>query len=318
MKQAMGIFSWLALLAGQADAPVGETPSASAVAGDQPAAIVNGEPISLAEVEQVLKQNAPSPTPLTQTQRRQQRFEALTMLMDDLLLRQFLQKQAPAVDPAEVDQELANLQANLHKNKPGYSLEDFCRDSGQTEAQLRRDLLHMLQWAGYVKGRVSEADLRKYYDDYREFFDHVQVRASHIVLRLPADAPEADVAAARHKLVELRQQILAGTLSFADAARQHSQCQSAADAGDIGYFSRKWMLEESFARTAFAMKVGEVSEPIRTDFGLHLIQVTDRKAGQPSEYEKVKDEVRDYYIEEMRLNLLAELRKNAQVQINLP
>ena len=66
------------------------------------------------------------------------------------------------------------------------------------------------------------------------------------------------------------------------------------------------------------MKVGDVSDVVETDYGLHLIKVTDRKPGQPSEYNKVKDEVRELCTEEMRLALLAQQRKAAHIEINLP
>src|SRR5262249_35178493 len=158
-----------------------------------------------------------------------------------------------------------------------------------------------------VKTRVSDADLKRYYDENKDFFDQVTVRASHIVIRVPATGDPAKIAAdreaARAKLLALRQEIVAGKLDFAEADKKHSQCSSAPNGGDLGYFRRKWMLEESLAKTAFGLKVGEVSDVVQSDYGMHLIKVTDRKPGQPSEYEKIKDDVREFYVEEMRQNL---------------
>ena len=78
------------------------------------------------------------------------------------------------------------------------------------------------------------------------------------------------------------------------------------------------MLDENFARAAFALKVGEVSDVVQSEYGLHIIKVTDRKPGTPSDYEKMKDEVRDFCVEEMRQSLVAQERKTAKIEVNLP
>ena len=84
--------------------------------------------------------------------------------------------------------------------------------------------------------------------------------------------------------------------------------------GDLGFFPRKWMVEEPFAKVAFAMKVGELSDVVVTDYGYHLIQVTDRKPGDATTFEDAQDEVRDCYIEEMKLAILGDLRKSAKIE----
>jgi peptidyl-prolyl cis-trans isomerase C len=66
------------------------------------------------------------------------------------------------------------------------------------------------------------------------------------------------------------------------------------------------------------LKVNDLSDVVTTDYGLHLILVTDRKPGESSEFEKCKDDVRDCLLEEMRQNLLAELRAKARIEIKLP
>ena len=77
-------------------------------------------------------------------------------------------------------------------------------------------------------------------------------------------------------------------------------------------------MDEAFCKAAFALKVGEVSQPVDCEFGVHLILVTDRTAGTPRPFDQVADEVRDCYTEDVRDNLVAQLRKAASVQINVP
>jgi len=282
----------------------------------KPAAIVNGIAISMAEVEQALKQAGPTATPLTELQRKQMRQEALSLLIDDILLQEHLRRHAPQVDPMEVNKHLRELEQGLQKQ--GKTLGSFCKETSQTEVQLRINLLNMLQWSAYVNQRLSEQEIKRYYEENKDFFDRVSLRVSHIVLRagLPADSP--DRRAARTKLETLRKDLVTGKLDFADAAKKFSQDSSAASGGDIGYIPRKLAVDEEFAKAAFALNVGEISQVVETDYGLHLIKCTDRKPGQPSDYTKIKDEVREFYIEEIRLGIIADERKSATIEINLP
>jgi peptidyl-prolyl cis-trans isomerase C len=281
----------------------------------KPAALVNGEPIHLAEVEAILKLR---PTPFlkpTDEEHREMQREVLDMLIDDLVLQQFLRKNAPPVPPAEVNKKLNELQAALKTQ--GRTLDDFCRENGQTEAQVRANVLTMLQRNAYVAAHISDAVVQKYYADNREFFDQVNVRASHILLRLPPGSTPEESQAARARLAALRQEIVSGKLDFAEAARNYSQCPSAPGGGDVGYFPRKGDVEEPFAEAAFALNKGEVSDVVQTSYGLHLIKVTDRKAARLSDFKTMEEKVRAFAAEEMLLQIQQQQRQAARVEVYL-
>ena len=305
-----------------ASRPIPSTAAAAKGAPRQPIppgkvmATINGESITYAQLEPVLKLAGPMPTELSETQLRALHREALDMLIEDLLLQQFLRKYVPPPSAAEVTKKMAELEAGLKSQKK--TLADLCRDTKQTPAQLRANLANVMQWAAYAAKVVKEVDLQKYYATYRDFFDRVTVRASHIVLRVGPKASPSEQAAARSRLLQLRAQIVAGKLDFAAAAKAHSQCPTAPQGGDVGSFPRKFVVDENFARAAFALKVGEVSDVVQTDYGLHLIKVTERKAGKPSDFNKIKAEIREYYIEDMRQDILVRLRKEARIQLFLP
>src|SRR5260370_38042103 len=111
-----------------------------------------------------------------------------------------------------------------------------------------------------------------------------------MVFRIPGKAKPAEMEERRARLEKLRQEIVSGKVDFAEAARKYSQCPSSQDGGNIGYFFRKYTVQEPIARAAFALKVGDISEVVQSDYGLHLIKVTDRKAnGPPSDFEKIKE-----------------------------
>jgi peptidyl-prolyl cis-trans isomerase C len=216
----------------------------------------------------------------------------------------------------EVDQRVAELVKALAKDNK--RIEDFCRETGQTMAQLQARIVSQLQWRDYVKDRVTEKDLEKYYHEYKAFFDGDTVRASHIVLRVPPTSSPADRQAAYNKLAALRQDIAAGKIDFAEAAKQHSQCPSAPSGGDIGLIPRKWgMVDEAFARAAFNARVGEVTDVVQSEFGLHLIKVTERKPGKPSDFNQIKEQVREMYLEDLRQALIAQQHRTARVEIRM-
>jgi peptidyl-prolyl cis-trans isomerase C len=314
----------LAGLAGSAaaQAGTGETPARPTPAQptEKPVAVVNQQPISRADLELTLRRMGPSPIELSEVRRRQREREAVMLTIDQVLLGQFLAANVPTVAPAEVEQRLASLVKQLSRESK--SLREYLAETGHSEASLRATIELHIRWEKYVEEHVTEADVQKYYTDFKDFFDGITVRASHILIRLPPGATEADRQKARAQLNELRAQIVAGKLDFAQAAKANSQCPSAQEGGDVGYFPRKWAFEESFARAAFALPVGQVSEVVETEFGLHLIKVTDRKKeGKPEEtadFAKIKDGVRAMYLEDLRQTLLARLRKEARIEINIP
>jgi len=281
------------------------------------AALVNGEEISLAEVDDIIKQRTTTLTAPTAKQIRAQRVEVITAMIDDMLIRQYLRDHGPKVDPKEIDNHIAML-ANALSAK-GKTMAEYLRELHQTEAQLKANLMMLAQLDRYMKQETNEDELKKYYVRNKDYFDKIAVRTSHIVIRLSADTPAAERDKARDTLRAIRGDILAGKTDFAAAAKDFSQCPSAPKGGDIGFIFRKFQnVDEAYARVAFSMKVGDVSEVVETDFGFHLIKVTERTEGKPSKYEECVDEVRDSFCEELRLSLLSRLRKNSKVEVTLP
>jgi peptidyl-prolyl cis-trans isomerase C len=294
--------------------PPAATPQAAAP--NPNAATVNGEVVRLAEVDAVIRAKFPV-GPLTAAQLRQLRTEVANDLVDDLLVKQFLRRHGPKVEPAEVEKHLKALAASLAKQNK--TLADYYRETDQTEAQVRESWTAMLQLSRYVREHVKDDQLRQYYAANKDFFDRVEVRVSHILVRTGPAAAATERAAAREKLQKLRAELLAGTVTFADAARRHSHCPSALQGGDLGYILRKGMLtEEAFCRAAFALKPTELSEVVETGSGLHLIRVTDRKPGVASAFEGCVEDVREAFTDDFRAELVGKLRKQAQVQLTVP
>ncbi len=146
---------------------------------------------------------------------------------------------------------------------------------------------------------VSEDELRALYDARKDSLGRPEQReARHILVTVGADADEAAVEEARAKIAELRARIVAGE-SFADLARGHSEDPgSASQGGALGGFPRG-VMDPAFEETAFTLEIGVLSDPVRTPFGFHLIEVTAIEPGGAKPFEEVRDELRrDYQTEQ--------------------
>lgn len=94
--------------------------------------------------------------------------------------------------------------------------------------------------------------------------DIFEVRASHILVKT------------RKEAVKIKKDIEKGDISFEEAAMEYSLCPSARNGGDLGYFNRKQMVQQ-FADAAFDLKIGEISDPVGTKFGWHIIKTTGKR-----------------------------------------
>lgn len=134
--------------------------------------------------------------------------------------------------------------------------------------------------------KVSDEEIKKFYDDNpTQFIAPDSVRASHILL--PAE----------QQAIDIIEEIKDGK-SFEEAAKEYSVCPSKDKGGDLSYFSKGQMVAE-FETVAFALEVDEMTEiPVKTQFGYHIIKLTDRKIAQTIPFDAVKENVRNFLLRE--------------------
>ena len=104
--------------------------------------------------------------------------------------------------------------------------------------------------------------------------------------------------------------------AFAAQAKAKSACPSKEKGGDVDWFQGVGFMVEPFSRAAFALKPFEMSEPVKTPFGYHLILVTDRKPGREVKFEEVKEMVKDHYVTRLHDSIVGEARQRANIAIN--
>ena len=139
---------------------------------------------------------------------------------------------------------------------------------------------------------VNESDLKTYYEqNLQRLASAEERRASHILIAAPASAPAAEREKARAKAEELLALVKKAPETFADAARKNSQDPgSAPNGGDLDFFARGAMVKP-FEDAAFALKKGDVSDLIASDFGYHIIKLTDIRAPRQRSFEEMKAEL---------------------------
>ena len=160
----------------------------------------------------------------------------------------------------------------------------------------------------------DEAALRKYYDDHKQEFE--QVKARHILVRMQGSPipvkpgqKELSEADALTKATELRKKIEGGADFAALATAESDDSGSAAKGGDLGYFKHGQMVP-TFDQAAFAMKVGDLSEPVKSQFGFHIIKV---EAHDFKSFDEVRPDLERRLKPELAQKALDELQKKATV-----
>ena len=152
--------------------------------------------------------------------------------------------------------------------------------------------------------KVTDEEAKKFYDENPDtFVSGKTVNASHILV----DSEE--------KASEIKADIEAGKITFADAAKQFSSCPSRENGGELGTFGQGQMVKE-FEDAAFSAEIGTVTAPVQTQFGFHLILVTDKSESSVMAFEDVKDQLKDQLLSEKQQKAYAS--KINQLKILFP
>jgi peptidyl-prolyl cis-trans isomerase D len=165
-----------------------------------------------------------------------------------------------------------------------------------------------------AKVTVSAADLtRAYNDNIAQYTTPEQIRASHILLKTEGK----DEAAVKARTDEILKEAKAGA-DFAELAKKYSEDESnAGNGGDLDFFGRGRMVPE-FDTAAFAMEPGQISDPVKTQFGYHIIKLTDKKAGTTRPLEEVKAQLTEQVQSELAQQQAADLAQRLEARIKKP
>jgi peptidyl-prolyl cis-trans isomerase C len=292
-------------LAYQATKKSPKSKPAAADGRDTVLVVVNGHKVTQADLNRKMRT-----LQIPENEREAAWRPQLERIVDERLIQQFLASRKIAATKQEIDVPVNQIREEARKS--GSDPDRYLAEKGYTVESLREEFALPIAWKHFVDKAIPQARLKKYFDEHRAEFDGTTVRSSQIVIKVPRNDDEAR-RAAEAKLAALRKEIVAGRISFEQAARENSQSPSKDDGGDVGWFPYTGKMPLQLTREVFRLKVGEVSQPFRTSWGVHLCLATDRKPGDLS-LEDVRDEVLARMSQELWNEQIAELRKSAKIE----
>ena len=299
-------------------------PEAPALSAEEAAVVVaqvNGTDITAGEIQKVIgmfrKQMGPRVPP--------EQFEAALprlreRIVEELVMRQIMLGEVAKQGISLSDSEFAEIKAELAAElPPGTSLETYMAESGTTEAEMREQMAvrKMIMAKAEALAKPTDEEIQKFYDENKEGFAQGEsVTASHILIKVDPTDDDAAKAAKRARIEDLRKQALEGA-DFAELAKANSDCPSASSGGDLGTFGKGQMVPE-FEDAAFSQPTGSVGEVVETQFGFHIIKVTDHQQAKATDFSEVKERISDILYSQKQQDAVKEyvdgLRKQADVQ----
>ncbi len=229
------------------------------------------------------------------------------------------------VADSEVDAIIEDVKKRNHLDDAhlDQALQAQGMDRASYRKAVKRDLesMRILSVKVRNKVKVTDEDVKNYWQTHpQEFRAGEEVRVRHIFLSLSHDAPGAEVERVRARVEKALARLRAGE-DFARVAREISEGPSAKEGGELGWLKRGTVQPE-VEKVAFALRSGEVSDPVRTRAGYQILRVEERRGGGIRPLADVKDEIRDRLmneqIETYRNQFVAELRKDALIDVKLP
>lgn len=320
IKKIPGWFTILVMLMLMTTLPaIGEEPVITA----KKAADVNGTVITMMtlnnEYRQLLKYQGVEEANVSDEEAVVLKKQILESLINQELLFQECQKNRIAADEQSVAASLSELKAEFESDDEyKQALKDANMQEEEWVNYIRKSMaineLVATQITQHVT--VTEEESKAYYDSSPDEFARTEkVRASHILVLVAQDAGEAKKVAAREELVGIQKKIQAGE-DFATIAKESSDCPSAQNGGDLGYFERGNKVQ-AFEDAAFSMNIGDVSDIVETQYGYHLIKVTDKIEAGIIAYEAVRSDLEEFMTQQKIsagvASLIETIRKGAEI-----
>ncbi len=302
---------------------------ASAVIIDRVVATVNNRAILASELREAVEmyqhqvgQNMPQM--ISDRDKTALRRRVLEDLIDKNLIQAYAEKAGIEASDEEIDRAIQEVMTRAHitekELREALKADDLNYD--EYRGQIRDQLVKAKMIQREIRSRINITDkqIEDYYLDHPDEFRSKQgVVLRHILFPLPQSPTPEQVETAMQEARKVRQEILDGK-PFAEAARQYSRDTTAAQGGWLGFF-RKGSLSPPMEAGIAGLKEGEVSEPVRTPLGIHLLEVDERTTGDIRPLEKVRKSIQQKLYEEAAErqfeNWRKELRKKAHIEVFL-
>ena len=305
--------------------PTPKTQKSSEEAVEIAIAQVNDHKIYMSDLAREMRMMGVDPRNAANNMNKESFIKFRDQLIESLINQELMYEEGKKIgfEPkdAEVNAEIAKVKANT----PNYN--QILRMQGLTEekfAVLVKRFMTMKKLRDEkiqpLAKPVTDDDIKKYYEENKgKYVQKESVRASHILLKTSANSTEQEKAEIRKKMESILQEARNGA-NFAELAKKYSQCPSAQQGGDLQYFTRGRMVQP-FEDAAFALKPGEISDIVETEFGYHIILLQDKKPGRQLSLDEVKDSIEEVLSDKALNDALEEwlkpIREKASIKILL-
>ncbi len=237
--------------------------------------------------------------------------QALSQVIDRTLIESSLLRKGQHMSEAEVDTAVENLKKELTTR--GQSWDLFVAERGLTEAALRRELRWEKTWNRYLNRNFGDEKVEAFFNAHHREFDGTELRISHILLRPARSGDSLGLVELTKQAEAIREKIAAGELTFTQAVEKHSSGPSRRDGGDLGFIPRHGRMLEEFTKAAFVLEKDQLSPPVVTTFGVHLIRWTEDRPGT-KKWTDAAEDIKTIIAQEQFESLATEERKKAKVE----
>lgn len=243
------------------------------------------------------------------------------LVLDQLVAAELLYQEGMKNPPKDLDRKVKD---KLAENKTKFKT--TIKESKLTDKELAEVTRKNIVINDYVekklatKIKVTDDEIKRFFEVNQDKLNKgVQLRASHILCGVTAKASAKERQKARDKAAALLKRAKGGE-DFAKLARENSSCPSKAQGGDLGYFGKSDMTLP-FEKAAFALKPGELSSVVESEYGYHVIKLTDRKEAKPLKLADAKDKIREFIRNEKKQGAITaqldKLKGHGKVEILL-
>ncbi len=301
---------------------------------------VNNEPITKSQYEEVYARETSSPQYQQFASYLKDENSIMSLMLKDRIVNELILKEIinQEIEKRKIEVTDEEIQARkdeiTEKIGSKEKVEELLKRNNVSDKQFDKDIANEIKIDKLIEAtqstKISENDVKDFYNKNKAAFNYPErVRASHILIEanpaqikqeiiaqdkkgeLTADDIDKKVKEAIDNKMSFAQEVLkkakANPDSFAALAKQYSDDKvSAQKGGDLGFFTRNDMVKP-FADAAFTLKPGTVSEIVVTDYGNHIIIVTDKAAAGIQPFEKMKDEIQTYLEQKKKIDVLTTL-----------
>ncbi len=299
-----------------------------------PVARIDGEEIGQEEFNEMVAERVERmPGDLPPQMIEMFKEQTLNFVVDKYLVDQRLEGEDIEVTEEDIDAAFEEFKSRFGDDEEMFQQQ--LEMMGMTEEEIREEMVQDVELEKFLSQEhdlsVSEDEKREFFEEHQERFGQdEQVRARHILIEVAEGADEEAEAEALSRAEEIAAEAQEDGADFEALAREHSEGPTADQGGDLGFFPAHQMVPE-FSEAAFAMEDGEISDPVRSQFGFHIIQRVEHQAAQEANFDDAREEIEmqlrhqkrqevfQAFLEDLKEGVEIELLEdNIQVNVEMP